>query len=100
MGGGNLRPAPAYDVVVPVLVVPPGLLWQVDYSEDGKMLAAPRQVTTSRLFLNHTWTATSRLFPVSYRLSHLEVITLAALGPATNSWLSPAGFFVGCLKHT
>jgi hypothetical protein len=86
---------PNFDAVVPVLVVPRGLLWQVDYAEDGKLLASPRQVTRSSLFLNHTWTINHPFGGVSYRLSHLEFITLDALGGVIDSWLSSAGFFVG-----
>jgi hypothetical protein len=91
------KPLPYFEAVVPVLVVPADLLWQVDYSEDGAVSTPPRKMTRSSLFLNHSWSATHGLVgEIRYRLSHLEIITLDALRGALDSWLGPSGFFVNC----
>jgi hypothetical protein len=88
------EPRPFFKAVVPVLVVPPQLLWQVDYAEDGDVLVQPRRVIRSSLFINHAWTVD--LGPwgtVEYRLSHLEVLTLDGLPGILLDWLGPSGFF-------
>lgn len=42
-------------VIVPMLVVPAGTLWQVDYDHTGQLIHAPRQVRQSSLFLDGLW---------------------------------------------
>jgi hypothetical protein len=80
--------------IVPVLVVPEGLLWQVDYDEDGAMTTPPRQVSRAALFLDIAWTAPlSQGDILSYRLSHIELVSLDALAGAAEFWLGPNGFF-------
>jgi hypothetical protein len=89
------KPLPCFEAIVPVLVVPAGLLWQVDYAADGRVLTPPRRVTRSSLFLNHTWSVDrGSLYGITkYRLSHLEVVTLDALSGILSNWLGPSGFF-------
>lgn len=72
---------PFHRVVLPVLVVPKDLLWQVDYAADGTMSKGPRQAARSNLFLDHKWNVTAAYMgtKLSYRLSHLEIVTLDAL---------------------
>lgn len=48
-------PAPPKRVIVPVLVVSPGSLWQVDYGSTGSITARPRQVKRGTLFLDNAW---------------------------------------------
>jgi hypothetical protein len=86
--------SPNRRVIVPVLVVPTGLLWQVDYGPDGTITTPPRQVKRAALFLDHTWPA--HLLDggsISYRLSHIEVVTFEALTGIAERWLGPDGFF-------
>jgi hypothetical protein len=86
--------APHIRVIIPVLVVPTGLLWQVDYADDGKILAQPRKIDRTTLFYNHSWTVDRGPHgPLSYRLSHVEFVTLDALPDAVGTWLGPSGFF-------
>jgi hypothetical protein len=42
---------PYLRVIVPVLVVPDGALWQVDYTADGTMTKEPRVIPATTLFL-------------------------------------------------
>lgn len=86
---------PLFRAVVPQLVVPPGTLWQVDYSADGALVDGPRQVTRSTLFLNHPWVITTSMAQPSYRLSHIEIATLDGLPDAMASYFSDDGFFGG-----
>jgi hypothetical protein len=80
---------------VPVLVVPTELLWQVDYGEDGALLVAPRNVERASLLLDHTWRVPGIFQDYSYRLSHLEIVTLDGLPEVLDRWLSKSGFFLG-----
>jgi len=87
-----------FEAIVPVLVVPGGRLWQIEYTESGAVVGSPRSVTRSSLFLNHTWHAMHHLVgDVRYRLSHFEIITLDGLSEILPDWLSESGFFAGCL---
>jgi hypothetical protein len=88
------RTPPHIKAVVPVLVVPASLLWQVDYTPDGTMQTAPRRVPRATLFLNNTWTVEDHAWGAkSYRLSHIEIVTLGALTDIVSIWLGPSGFF-------
>ena len=82
-----------YQVILPVLVVPQDRLWQVDYAENGNIVREPHQVTRTTLFVAHRW---SEKLPsgllLSYRISHLEIVTLKGLEDAVASWLDPSGF--------
>jgi len=80
--------------VVPVLVVPTGLLWQVDYAADGKLDTPPRTVARASLFLDHAWSVDLGIGgKLRYRLSHIELATLDALPGIVKSYLGPRGFF-------
>jgi hypothetical protein len=85
---------PFQRAIVPVLVVPTGLLWQVDYNSDGAITMPPHEVKRAAFFLDHAWSATSiHGGNISYRLSHIEVVTFEALTGIAESWSGPGGFF-------
>ena len=84
---------PLNRAIVPVLVVPEGLLYQVDYAADGRTQVLPRRVTRATLFLNHTWSVERNWGPINYRLSHIELVTLDALPDIVGIWLGSSGFF-------
>jgi hypothetical protein len=53
------KPSPPFlRVIVPMLAVPAGVLWQVDYAADGTLQIPPRQVPRATLFVNHGWSVT------------------------------------------
>ncbi len=86
---------PLIRAIVPVLVVPSGLLWQVDYAADGILQTPPRRVEHATLFVNHAWSFD--LGPVFgaviYRISHIEIVTLGGLPTTAAGWLGNTGFF-------
>jgi hypothetical protein len=85
---------PLVRAVVPLLVVPPGLLWQVDYSADGNLVTDPRQVGHAGLFLNSAWTVDLGVgWTLSYRLSHIDLVTLDALPETVATYFGARGFF-------
>jgi hypothetical protein len=86
--------APSKRVIVPVLVVSPGSLWEVDYDSTGGIATLPHQVKRGTLFLDNTWRSASPYgHELSYRLSHLEIVTLDGLPQAIEFWSSQDGFF-------
>jgi hypothetical protein len=88
------RSPPLVRAIVPLRAVPPGLLWQLDYSADGKLETNPRQVERASLFLSHTWSVDLGAPPkFSYRLSHIDLVTLDALPRVVQTYFGPGGFF-------
>lgn len=80
--------------VIPMLVVPDGTLWQVDYADDGAVAEGPKQVATATLFLKRVWGFERQLAsPFSYSISHLEIVVLSALGARTGYLMGPKGVF-------
>jgi hypothetical protein len=61
----------AATVVFPVLVIPDGTLWTVDYSSDGEQLGDPRQLDHCEVFLGKKFDATD----FEYTASHLLIFT-------------------------
>jgi hypothetical protein len=89
------RSPPLVRAIVPVLVVPPGFLWQVDYSADRSLVTKPRPVRRAGLFLNHAWSVDVGVASVkiSYRLSHIDLVTVDALPGIVATYFGPEGFF-------
>ncbi len=89
--------APPYvKAVVPVVVVPAGRLWQVDYALDGGLVNPPRLVPRATLRIDKFWsTLTTFNQEIEYRLSHLEFLCIDALPDIIGGWLGPNGFFQG-----
>jgi hypothetical protein len=84
---------PLVRAIVPLLVVPSGHLWQVDYSGDGELREHPRTIHHATLFLDHSWSVATGYLTVSYRLSHIEIATFEALPTVIQSYFSSGGFF-------
>lgn len=86
---------PELCAVVPILAVPDGMLWQVDYDERGAVVAPARKVESSTLILRQYWSADSLYKPIHYGLSHVEILTLSKLGARMGELCSPAGMCAG-----
>jgi hypothetical protein len=85
---------PLVRAIVPLLVVPTGLLWQVDYDADGKLKIPPRAVTRAGLFLNCAWPVeVASGARILYRLSHIDLATIDAVPGIVDSYFGPGGFF-------
>jgi hypothetical protein len=85
--------APRFRVVVPVLVVPSNMLWQVEYDHDGNITKQPDRVDEANLFIDHLWAASVGGDALNYRISHLHIVTVSKIEKAVKSWMGPAGFF-------
>jgi hypothetical protein len=79
-GSPFLAGPPDRRVIMPVLVVPDDVLWQVDYTADGTMAVNPRVVLATTLFLGRSWEFDrGDGLQVPYTMSHLEIWTPAGL---------------------
>lgn len=88
-------PAPQAHAVIPILVVPEGTLWQIDYGIDGEITAQVRQVERSTLILRHKWVVQTFYGDLSYDISHLEIITLSALHQRLKNLIDDGGLLAG-----
>jgi hypothetical protein len=65
--------------VCPVLVVPDSSLWQVKYSNDGEQIGEPEQIRHISYYIGKEWTVNGGLQPLTYTLSHLEIVTYSEI---------------------
>jgi hypothetical protein len=63
-----------FSVVLPVLVVPDGTLWVVNYSEDGTLVNGPTQIDETQYFISSKQTVNDPE-PITYVLTHLHIVT-------------------------
>lgn len=89
----GLNGSPRYRVVIPVLVVPDNLLWQIEYDDAGSVTKVPHLVKEATLFINHPWSVLAKLDTVVYRISHLHIVTIGELESSIANWMGPNGFF-------
>lgn len=82
---------PTVGAVLPVLVVPDGTLWQVQFSESGQQLGAPEACAYTQLFLGHEWRMEALSQPKLFAISHLEICTLSGLETRVEAWRSLEG---------
>ena len=76
-------------LVLPILVVPDGALWKVDYCEDGARDSDPVQVDRCSFFIGRDYEAGDRVRGSNLTISHLEFVTLSGLDDLTKSVLCP-----------
>ena len=66
----------ALSIIIPVLVVNDGVLWEANYNENGELVEDPKQVTSSEIYLGKDlWTGP---MGVEYTFSHLHINTLSS----------------------
>ena len=85
---------PFIRVVVPVLVVPTGALFQIDFNAAGDIHKHAHSVEEATLFIDHAWSTNKgiegRLY---YAMSHLHIVTSMLSGKLQNGgWASKASF--------
>lgn len=69
-------------VVIPMLVVPDGRLWAVDYDNSGRIVGGPAQIRHAAYFLDREWSIGGAADRKSYSLSHLDICEIGILGEA------------------
>lgn len=61
--------------ILPVLVIPDGRLWAVDYKSDGSIKDAPHAVSECTLYLGKEYNASRGRWVATHKLSHLHIFT-------------------------
>lgn len=84
---------PSVDAVVPIIVLPDDLLWQVSYSADGRLQAGPEQVQHTTLVCRHEWATDAYPSQLRYVISHVEIITYGGLSSRLDFLTGPNGLF-------
>jgi hypothetical protein len=79
--------------VVPIVVVPAGMLWRVRYADNGEQYGPPERVDRVSKTLRVSWTVEALAWAIEYSLSHLEIVTLEGLPPLIDSLAGDLGLF-------
>jgi hypothetical protein len=66
-------------VILPIVVVPDGTLWQVEYDERGTRTGDPVNVDHSTLYAGREYMAGDNLRGTTISCSHLEFVTISGL---------------------
>lgn len=76
---------PHWAIALPIVVIPDGTLWTVNYSDDGSKEGSPSQVDRASIFIGREYKG---LMPGgSYIVSHLEVMTETGLATFFGDYL-------------
>lgn len=66
--------------ILPILVVPDGMLWQVDYDATGRITKPPHLVSHCSMYVDEKEVIGGQAAKLrQYRISHLEIVTCGAL---------------------
>ena len=74
--------------VIPIIVVPDGTLWAMDYDSHGAVTASPHQVEDASYFIRHPWPLDGPGGLV-FTVSHLEVHTFTSLRSHVRALIDP-----------
>jgi hypothetical protein len=76
--------------IMPVLVVPDGVMWTVDYDATGTKIQGPQQIEMTTFYLDHApWTRGQRF---SYTISHLHFVTITGMAKFVDDLVNETGF--------
>lgn len=82
----------AYTLVVPMVVVPDGRLWQVRYDLTGQRLGDPEPTTRCSYFVGQTFRHAFSEWDYALTISHLEFVTVSGLTEFIGRVLRGSGF--------
>jgi hypothetical protein len=80
-----------FTAVLPVVVVPDGTLWKIEYKQDGSVVSQPSAIEACSLFISKTITVGLPQFEHRFVFSHLHFFTLTGFTSflskmAVNDW--------------
>lgn len=85
LGSGNDQ---SYlSMAIPIVVIPDGRLWSATYDNDGTLVSEPEQVSRSSCFVGKKYEYGADMKWFSYKVSHLEIMTISELERFCNSYL-------------
>jgi hypothetical protein len=85
---GEARGSVFISLILPILVVPNGTLWKVDYTESGSRASDPGKVDRCSFYVGREYLAGDRARGTTLTISHLEFVTLSGLEPLTTNILN------------
>lgn len=74
-------------LILPILVVPDGTLWKVDYDKNG-VRTTPNKVDRCSFFVGRDYSAGNRMRSIKLTISHLEFVTLTGLETLAGNMLA------------
>lgn len=87
-----------FTFIIPVLVIPDGMLWQIAYDENGTHTGGPKKINAISHYIGQPWTIECKgESGATYTISHLEIVTFSELEAFVNKLIpknfSDGGFF-------
>ncbi len=76
---GQAKRSVFISLILPILVVPDGTLWKVEYDEKGNRTCDPVRVDRCSFYTGRDYWAGSQLQGTTLTISHLEFVTLSGL---------------------
>lgn len=77
-----------YAAILPILVVPDGSLWKVDYDDNGSICGQPEQVNNCELFIGREIEVSKEWFTHPFTFSHIHFFTISGFGFFLSSLIS------------
>lgn len=76
-----------FSLVIPIVVVPNGRLWTVNYDNDGNRLNDPESANRCSCFIGKEYSLRHGVAWHSYQISHLEIMTIKGLEDFVDHYL-------------
>ena len=82
-------------LILPVVVVPDGRLWRVEFNEKGEMTGKPAVCTWARYYVKHAIASDliAYVMPAAYEISHVEFVSRSGLAELIRILKSPEGHY-------
>ncbi|HLD99972.1 MAG TPA: hypothetical protein VJB59_06930 [Bdellovibrionota bacterium] len=81
VGDVSLAKEPQYFSVHPILVIPDGTLWSIQYDENGNTLGEPQTAAHISYYVHKEWNVGKGPSQFAFALSHIELVTSSGLLP-------------------
>lgn len=95
--GKNEKNARFLSTVIPIVVIPDGRLWVVEYSDDGNRCSDPIQSDRCPCFVGKEYEVGNKMASTWMSISHIEIMTFSGLESFVSAQLcsdmGPSAFF-------
>jgi len=88
-----------FSLVLPILIVPDGTLWNVEYAENGTRSSEPARVDRCSFFIGHNYKAGDASRWRSLTISHLECVTVSGLEDLSKEFFTTGSWFPSTLGN-
>jgi hypothetical protein len=87
----------AVTIIVPILAVPNGRLWQAFFDEHGRQVESPFWTDRCSMYVDRGY-STGFIRPTNFTISHLEIVTLAGIESLLREVEKPDGMWLPLSK--